>query len=60
MNVCSIFGGVDVILPPDVNVKTNTSSVFGGVSDKRATKPVNGAVTLYITGSCIFGGIDIK
>lgn len=60
LNVCSIFGGVDVILPPDVNVKTNTSSVFGGVSDKRATKPVNGAVTLYITGSCIFGGIDIK
>lgn len=60
LDICSVFGGIDIILPPDVNVKINTSSVFGGIDDKRTTKPVNGAVTLYITGSCIFGGADIK
>lgn len=60
LDLCSVFGGIDIILPPDVNVKINTSSVFGGIDDKRASKPVNGAVTLYITGSCIFGGADIK
>ena len=60
LEVCSVFGGVDIILPPDVNVKFSTSSIFGGVSDKRVAKPVNGAVTLYITGSCIFGGADVK
>lgn len=60
LDICCIFGGADVILPADVNVKINTNSIFGGVSDKRATKPASGAVTLYITGSCIFGGADIK
>lgn len=60
INVCAVFGGVDIILPPDVNVKISTSSVFGGASDKRASSPANGAATLYVTGSCIFGGVDIK
>ncbi len=60
LDICSVFGGIDIILPPDVNVKINTNSVFGGIGDKRASKPVNGAVTLYIMGSCIFGGADIK
>ncbi len=60
LEICSVFGGVDVIVPPDVNVKINSNSIFGGISDKRKSKPVNGAVTLYITGNCVFGGADIK
>lgn len=60
INVCAVFGGIDIILPPDVNVKISTSSIFGGAGDKRASKPAGGAVTLYITGSCIFGGVDVK
>ncbi len=60
LNISSVFGGIDILVPPDVNVKISAGSIFGGVSDKRTTKPVNGAVTLYVTGNCIFGGADIK
>lgn len=60
IDVCSAFGGIDIVLPPDVNVSIGTTSVFGGVSDKRKTKTETGPATVYITGSCIFGGVDIK
>ncbi len=60
LDVSAVFGGVDVLVPPDVNVKISSTSIFGGVSDKRNAKPVSGAVTLLITGVCLFGGVDIK
>lgn len=60
INICSVFGGVDVFLPDNVNVKISSSSVFGGISDKRQVKTSNGALTVYVTGNCIFGGADIK
>ena len=60
LEVISVFGGVDVLVPPDVNVKISSTSIFGGVGDERNSKPVNGAVTLHITGICLFGGADIK
>ena len=60
LDISAIFGGIDILVPSDINVKISTTSIFGGTSDKRITKPVNGAVTLYITGNCIFGGADIK
>ncbi len=60
INICSVFGGVDVFLPQNVNVKISSSSIFGGMSDKRQIKTANGDITVYITGNCIFGGADIK
>lgn len=60
INICSVFGGVDVYLPADVNVKISSSSVFGGMSDKRAVKTADSNITVYIVGNCIFGGADIK
>lgn len=55
-----IFGGVDIILPDDVNVKINSNSIFGGVSDKNHRAAVPGAVTVYINATCMFGGVEIK
>lgn len=60
INICSVFGGVDVYLPANVNVKISSSSVFGGMSDKRAVKTADSDITVYIVGNCIFGGADIK
>ena len=60
INVCSIFGGIDIILPDNVVVKKSSLSIFGGISDERPYKPNNGGPTVYITGNCIFGGVDIK
>ena len=55
-----IFGGVDIILPDDVNVKINSNSILGGVSDKNHRAAVPGAVTVYINATCMFGGVEIK
>ncbi len=59
VNVNAIFGGVDVIVPAGINVKVNSTSIFGGVSNK--TSSFDGETnTLYINAVCIFGGVDIK
>jgi predicted membrane protein len=57
--VC-IFGGADIFLPDDVKVKITSSSVFGGVEDKRNNDTEEGDHTVYIEAVCIFGGVDIK
>jgi len=55
------FGGADIIVPENVNVKVNAFCLFGGISDKRVVKPIDkDEVTLRINGFCIFGGADIK
>ncbi len=61
IDACAVFGGIDILLPPEIKVKVNSDSLFGGVSNKRS-EPVNqdGGVTLCINASCIFGGVDIK
>lgn len=60
INVCSVFGGVDVIVPENVNVKVTSTCIFGGISDERPVKTANNEVTVYINATCIFGGSDIK
>lgn len=55
------FGGADIILPENVDIKINAFCLFGGISDKRAVKPSScERVTLNINGFCLFGGADIK
>lgn len=56
----AIFGGIDILLPEDVNVKVMSNSIFGGVSNKHSKVTDPNAVTIYIEGSGIFGGVDIK
>ena len=60
INACCIFGGIDILVPDNVNVKVSSSSIFGGISDKNHKNSAENAVTLYINGTCMFGGIDIK
>lgn len=60
INACSIFGGIDIFLPDNVNVKVNSNSIFGGISDKYRRNSQNNAVTVYINGTCMFGGVDLK
>lgn len=58
IRVSAIFGGIDILVPDDVNVKTNSTSLFGGMGNKTTGK--KDGPTLYVTGSCLFGGVDIK
>ena len=54
----AIFGGIDIFVPAGINVKVNSNSIFGGVSNKTAVH--QNAPTLYISGTCMFGGVEIK
>lgn len=56
----AVFGGIDIFVPDYVNVKVNSNSIFGGVSDKNHRPTVQGDVTLYINATCMFGGVEIK
>ena len=56
----AIFGGVDIFVPGNVNVQVTSTSIFDGVSNKSCNGQIEGAPTLYIQGTCLFGGVDIK
>ena len=56
----AIFGGIDIYVPDNVNVKISSNSIFGGVSEKKHRPYMENAVTLYINATCIFGGAEIK
>lgn len=60
INISSIFGGVDVIVPNDINVKIKSTSIFGGVSNKKDHSDKNDKPTIYINANCLFGGVEIK
>lgn len=54
----AIFGGIDILVPNNINVKVNSNSLFGGTSNKTAVH--KGAPTIYISSTCMFGGVEIK
>ena len=60
INVCSIFGNIDLIMPEDVNVKITSIPIFGGISDERKNRNNDSKNTIYINATCMFGGVDIK
>ena len=60
INAIAVFGGVDVFLPENVKVKVSSASAFGGVENERKGKLSDSPVTVYVNGSGIFGGVDVK
>ena len=61
LDITQIMGGTKIIVPPNWEVRSNLTSVFGSVEDKR----VNVSTThtdkvLNIDGTSIFGGIEIR
>ncbi len=54
----AIFGGIDILVPDHINVKVSSNCVFGGISNKAAVH--TDAPTLYVNGTAMFGGIEIK
>lgn len=60
INVCAIFGGVDVFLPDNVNIECHSTSLFGGLSNHKGEIKMPDAPTVYINATCLFGGADVK
>ena len=60
INASSIFGGITIYVPENVNVKINSTPIFGGVSDERKNKTKDNEHTIYLNATSIFGGVEIK
>lgn len=60
INVCAVFGGVDIFLPDNVNIVCHSTSLFGGLSNHKGEKNIPNAPTVYINATCLFGGADVK
>ena len=61
INTSSIFGGTEIYIPESVKVKVKSTSIFGGVDEKKQNKIENtDAHTIYINATCLFGGVEIK
>lgn len=55
----SVFGGIELLLPPNVQCKVQALPIFGGVEEKHGISG-EGLPTVYIEATAIFGGTDIK
>jgi len=60
VNASSIFGGITIYTPSDVNVKIISTPIFGGVTNDRKIKKKDATVTIYIKALCLFGGVSVK
>lgn len=64
LEITQVFGGTKLIVPANWEIRSEqTVTVFGNIEDKRPTHPNTGgepAKVLIITGTTVFGGIDIR
>ncbi len=62
IDVKAVFGGIDIIMPPDVRVVVDVTPILGGVEN--GTRTPLGAdentPTVFIRGTCLFGGVEVK
>jgi len=56
----AIFGGIDIILPPNVQVISHVTPILGGTDIKYASSRDPSAKKIILNGCACFGGIDIK
>lgn len=60
INASSTFGGIEIYVPSNVEVKIKSNSIFGGVSNKANTNPNENSHIIYINGAAVFGGVEVK
>lgn len=60
INVGAVFGGIDILLPQNVNAELCTTPFFGGVGNKTGRPFTPGIPTVFINGICAFGKVDVK
>lgn len=53
----AIFGRVTITVPDEVNVKVESNSIFGDISNRTSDCP--DAPTIYVSGTCLFGKVEI-
>lgn len=60
INANTTFGGIEVFVPNNVQVRIKATPIFGGVTDKSVHTTNSDAPIIYINATCVFGGVEIK
>ena len=62
LKVYAIMGGVEVIVPPDLNVESHGIGIMGGFdhAGNEMQHPDPNAPVLRVSGIALMGGVDIK
>jgi predicted membrane protein len=61
LDITQIMGGTKIIVPPHWEVRSQLTSVFGNIEDKRTNiGNADPNKVLIIDGSSVFGGIEIR
>lgn len=62
LKITALFGGVEIIVPPNLAVECDASAIFGGFEEiHRAPRAVDpDRPVLRITGLAMFGGVSIE
>ncbi len=62
VNAVAVFGGVSITVPPEMRVVDSGSAVMGGreIAGESTESSAPDAPVLRITGTCVFGGVDVK
>ncbi len=65
VDITCFFGGMTLTIPSNWQVKSELTSIFGGIEDKTVKNPANpdpeiGDKVLILKGTCFFGGIEIN
>ncbi len=60
IEVICVFGGVQLIVPADWNIKVEVTNILGGYDDKRSPGQVDLNKTVILRGVTIFGGGEVK
>ena len=59
INANVTMGNIDILLPPTVNVDIKKMGI-GGVYDNRLGKNVSPSPTVFVSGVCLLGNVEIK
>jgi hypothetical protein len=54
------FGGLEIKVPAGVEVRDQTSGVFGGTDIKNLGEPQPGAPVIVLKGVSLFGGVSVR
>ena len=60
INCYCVFGGVDIHVPNNVNIRISGTPIFGGITNKTQDYENVNAPCLYINATTMFGGVTIK
>lgn len=60
INATAIFGGIDIVVPDGVAVRTTGVGIFGGFDGVNDDGGTPGAPLIRVTGMTLFGGVTVK